>query len=210
MSSPAGERPGRVPGRPVPTRGRPRSRAIDDAALAAARELLAELGWDQTTMVAIAERAGVGKPALYRRWPSKTHLVFEAVFGWMNAYAPTAEAADLDDWIRRGFTYTLDLFAKPEVRAALPGLMAALRDHPDLRVSLWREFGSPGLVMLAEELRRDGASEAAARQDAATILSIIIGSSMLVQILGDGTNDPAIAERLAELIDPRAGRREQS
>ncbi|WP_068273248.1 TetR/AcrR family transcriptional regulator [Aldersonia kunmingensis] len=206
MSSPADERSGRAPARSGPARGRPRSRAIDDAALAAARELLAEVGWDQTTMVAIAERAGVGKPALYRRWPSKTHLVFEAVFGWMDAYAPTAEATDLDDWIRRGFTYTLDLFAKPEVRAALPGLIAALRDHTDLRVSLWREFGSPGLVMLADELRRDGANEDEARRDAASLLTIIIGSSMLVQLLGDGTNNPEIAERLTEMIDPRAGR----
>ena len=37
------------------------SQAVSAAALAAARELLAERGWEQTTMVAIAERAGVGR-----------------------------------------------------------------------------------------------------------------------------------------------------
>jgi AcrR family transcriptional regulator len=206
MSSAADESPDSVAARPIPARGRPRSRAIDDAALAATRELLAEVGWDQTTMVAIAERAGVGKPALYRRWPSKTHLVFEAIFGWMDAYAPTADATDLDDWVRRGFAYTLDLFAKPEVRAAFPGLMAALRDHPDLRNSLWSEFGNPGVVLLADVLTKDGSSPADSHGDATTILSIIIGSSML-QMLGDGDFAPDLADRLAAMIDPRGGRR---
>src|SRR5438552_16672378 len=88
------------------SRGRPRDRAIDDAALRAARELLVEVGWDRLSMVAIAERAGVGRPALYRRWPSKTHLVFEAVFGWQDAPTPVAEARDADEWLRSWFAYT--------------------------------------------------------------------------------------------------------
>src|SRR3954451_15744561 len=100
-------------------RGRPRDRAIDDAALRAVRELLVEVGCDQLSMVAIAERARVGRPALYRRWPSKTHLIFEAVFGWEDAPSPVTDARDSDDWVRRSFAYTLDLFSKPEVKAAL-------------------------------------------------------------------------------------------
>ena len=76
---------------PKPSRGRPRDPAIDDAVLAATRALLVEIGCDQLSMVAIADRAGVGRPALYRRWPSKTHLVFEAVFGWQDAPTPALE-----------------------------------------------------------------------------------------------------------------------
>src|SRR5438552_5218971 len=110
------------------SRGRPRDRAIDDAALRAARELLVEVGWDRLSMVAIAERAGVGRPALYRRWPSKTHLVFEAVFAWQDDPTPVLDAPDSAEWVRRSFDYTRELFHCPEVRAALPGLMVSLRD----------------------------------------------------------------------------------
>jgi len=183
-------------------RGRPRDPAIDDAALAAARELLVEVGWDRTSMVAIAERADVGKPALYRRWPSKTHLVFEAVFGWMADYAPIEDATDPDDWVTRSFGYTLDLFAKPEVKAAVPGLMAALRDHPDLQASLWKEFGSPGVAMLAETLRSDGAGKSEAALDAQATMVLIIGASMLVRLLGDDDAN-AIAARLPDLLKLR-------
>ncbi|WP_255788354.1 helix-turn-helix domain-containing protein, partial [Mycobacteroides abscessus] len=94
-------------------RGRRRSSDIDVKALAAARELLVEQGWEATTMVAIADRASVGKPALYRRWPSRAHLVFEAVFGWT---APTPEmsaAAGVTDWVRQSCSYTAELFERP-------------------------------------------------------------------------------------------------
>jgi AcrR family transcriptional regulator len=194
------------PDRPRAPRGRPRDRAIDEAALAAARELLAEFGWERTTMVAIADRAGVGKPALYRRWRSKTHLVFEAVFGWMGEYAPIADATDPNDWISRSYDYTLELFGRPEVREAVPGLIASLRDHPDLQGALWLEFGRPGVAMLAEILRKDGASEADSFREASAIMTLIIGSSLLVQMLGGGSDARSITELLPRLIQPRPGR----
>ena len=150
-------------------------------------------------MVAIAERADVGKPALYRRWPSKTHLVFEAVFGWMSEHAPIADAADPDEWVTRSFGYTLELFGKPEVREAVPGLLAALRDHPDLQASLWREFGSPGVAMLAETLQNRGAGKKESALDAQAAMVLIIGASMLVRLLGDADGD-AIARRLPDLV----------
>ena len=43
-------------------------------ALRAAVELVAELGYAKVSMEAIAKRAGVGKPTLYRWWPNKASL----------------------------------------------------------------------------------------------------------------------------------------
>ena len=39
-----------------------------------------EVGYADLTIAAIADRAGTSKPAIYRRWPSKAHLVHEAAF----------------------------------------------------------------------------------------------------------------------------------
>ena len=60
--------------------GRPRDPRIERAALAATRELLVEVGYPRLTVAAVAGRAGTTKPALYRRWPSLPHLVYEAAF----------------------------------------------------------------------------------------------------------------------------------
>ncbi|TWP50153.1 TetR/AcrR family transcriptional regulator [Lentzea tibetensis] len=55
--------------------GRPRSAAVDRALTDATLALLDEVGLDALTLDAVAARAGVSRPALYRRWPSKLHLV---------------------------------------------------------------------------------------------------------------------------------------
>lgn len=60
-------------------RGRPRDPGRDEAILEAAVALIAELGYDRTTIDAIADRAGVGKPTIYRRWAGKTELVAAAI-----------------------------------------------------------------------------------------------------------------------------------
>ncbi|MBX3286481.1 MAG: TetR/AcrR family transcriptional regulator [Actinobacteria bacterium] len=57
---------------------RPRQRDIDDRLVAAWRELAADRPYGAITMEAVAERAGVGKPALYLRHPTKAHLAFAA------------------------------------------------------------------------------------------------------------------------------------
>ena len=59
--------------------GRPRLVDADAAILAAARELLAERGWDGMTLGDVAARAGVAKTTLYRRWPGKAELVVDAM-----------------------------------------------------------------------------------------------------------------------------------
>lgn len=57
---------------------RPRDTRIDDGLIAAWHALAAEQAYDDITMEAIAARAGVGKPALYRRFPNKAQLAFVA------------------------------------------------------------------------------------------------------------------------------------
>ncbi|GAA1963478.1 TetR/AcrR family transcriptional regulator [Agromyces allii] len=63
---------GRSPGR---GRGRPRNAEADLAILDATRDLLVADGYDALTMQAIADRAGVARQTVYRRWPSKSRLV---------------------------------------------------------------------------------------------------------------------------------------
>lgn len=58
--------------------GRPRDAGAREAILDATLELLAERGFHATTMDAIAERAGVGKNTIYRRWPAKADLFIDA------------------------------------------------------------------------------------------------------------------------------------
>jgi AcrR family transcriptional regulator len=60
-------------------RGRPRSEVARQAILEAARALLAEGGPGAITMEAVATRAGVGKPTVYRWWPDRHAVAMAAL-----------------------------------------------------------------------------------------------------------------------------------
>jgi AcrR family transcriptional regulator len=56
-------------------RGRPRDEGADDKILDAARVLLAEAGFAAFSVDVIAERTGIAKTTIYRRWATKGALV---------------------------------------------------------------------------------------------------------------------------------------
>jgi AcrR family transcriptional regulator len=69
---------------PARPRGRPRDARAGRAIIAAALELLAEHGVAAVRMDDVAERAGVGKATIYRRYRSKDELVTDAVGSIVN------------------------------------------------------------------------------------------------------------------------------
>jgi len=74
-------------------RGRPRNPAVDEAALAATLELLDEHGYAGLRVDDVAERAGIGLGALYRRWANKQELVLAA----LKSATPVVDAKNSDD-----------------------------------------------------------------------------------------------------------------
>jgi AcrR family transcriptional regulator len=73
-----------------PKRGRPRSEAAQERALAVAREILLAEGFGRLTMEAVASRSGVSKPTLYRHWANAQQLA-------MAALVPPTEVAGAHD-----------------------------------------------------------------------------------------------------------------
>jgi AcrR family transcriptional regulator len=115
--------------------GRPRSPATDAAILEATRAALVDLGWSKLTMGEVAERAGVAKTTLYRRWAGKNELVVDAVavlFDELVLPDRGSLAADVEGVVRQ-FAALLE---RPETKTALMAVVAeATRDEP-LRVRI--------------------------------------------------------------------------
>jgi AcrR family transcriptional regulator len=111
---------------------RPRSAAADRAILRAARAALVELGWSGLTMSDVAERAGVAKTTLYRRWGSKNDLVVDAVavlFDELELPDRGSLRADAEGVVL-SFGALLD---RPEAKTALMALVAEATRDPALR-----------------------------------------------------------------------------
>lgn len=76
---------------------RPGGRAarVRAAVLAATAELLDEVGYESTTYDEIANRAGVHKTTVYRRWPSKPELVSDALDLHSEQHVPVPDTGAL-------------------------------------------------------------------------------------------------------------------
>ncbi|WP_020577690.1 TetR/AcrR family transcriptional regulator [Actinopolymorpha alba] len=76
-------------------RGRPRDAAADTRIRGAAADLLLERGFERVTVQDVAERAGVGKATVYRRWPSKEALAYDALAGLIGVELATQDTGSL-------------------------------------------------------------------------------------------------------------------
>ncbi|MEO3758622.1 TetR/AcrR family transcriptional regulator [Mycobacterium sp. B14F4] len=180
--------------------GRPRDKRIDSAVLSATVELLGETGYAELTVDAIARRAGTSKPAIYRRWPGKAHVVHEAVFpvGAATELPDTGSLpGDVRDMVRR----TAAVLTTPAARAALPGLVGEMAADPALHTALLERFAdvlSRGLTdrLDAAVSRGEVRSEVAA----ADLVEAVAGMTFLALITrGEGLDDAWI-DRTAEFI----------
>ena len=82
------------------SRGRPRNPANDAAILNAARDILATHGFDALTFEAVAQAAGISRVSIYRRWPSKAHLVNEIANRGNEQFPDVIEEQGLEGEVR--------------------------------------------------------------------------------------------------------------
>jgi AcrR family transcriptional regulator len=188
--------------------GRPRDPRIDRAVLRATVELLGETSYPGLLVSAIAERAGTSKPAIYRRWPSKAHLVHEAVFP-IGAATAIPDSGSLPEDLREMVRRAMAFLTTPAARAALPGLVGEMAADPTLHSALLERFAGiigGGLAELLEraaargEVRGDVTAAELASQLTEAIAGItLMGLLTRVTGLGSGLGDPWV-DRTTSLL----------
>jgi len=180
--------------------GRPRDKRIDAAVLQATVDLLGEIGYADLAVDAIARRAGTSKPAIYRRWPSKAHLVHEAVFpiGYAMTLPNTGSVAgDVREMLRR----TVAVLTIPAARAALPGLVGEMAADLTLHAVLLERFGDILFRGLADRLE-DAVARGEIRPEvtAADMVEALAGPTLFALLTRGAALDDSWVERTAALI----------
>lgn len=180
--------------------GRPRNRAIDDAVLRTTVALLSQSSYADLSLDVIAARAGTSKPAIYRRWRGKAHLVHEAVFP-IDATTAIPGTGSLDDDVREMIKRTLSVLSTPAARAALPGLIGEMASDPTLHSALLERFGDILVRGLNDYLQaairrgdvRDGVT-------ASELAEAIAGMTLLALITRGANVDDRWIDQTARLI----------
>ncbi|WP_433225153.1 TetR/AcrR family transcriptional regulator [Microtetraspora malaysiensis] len=109
--------------------------------LQAAVDLCAERGYNAVTMEAIATRAQVGKPTLYRWWPSKGTLFLDALterFG--EPYFQVGDTGDLVADLRNWLHGIAELFLDPVMSDLVAGVAGTAQHDPELAAILHQQM----------------------------------------------------------------------
>src|SRR4051812_43421090 len=111
-------------------RGRPRDPETDRRITAAAAELMLQRGFDRTTVDDVAARAGVGKPPVYRRWPSKEDLAVAAMETLYSTEMPEPDTGSIRTDLAESYRAVLMFVNTPEGAAFLRTSIAeSVRDE---------------------------------------------------------------------------------
>jgi len=133
--------------------GRPRDTRRDEEILTAVLRLLDDTSYSELTIAAIARDAGVGKPTLYLRWPSKAAVVADAVVRVMSA-DPFPDLGDVRSDLVAGLREIIHRFATTVAGHVLPGLVADLHDDPALLAAFDERYFQPRRRSIRAALQR--------------------------------------------------------
>ncbi|MEU8069756.1 MULTISPECIES: TetR/AcrR family transcriptional regulator [unclassified Micromonospora] len=132
--------------------GRPRSTRADEAIIDAALDLLAEGSTVESLSIeAIANRAGVGKATIYRRWPGKDALLLDALRTLKGPAPRTAGRSVRDDLVV--LVGAVGQHADPRVRKIMPCLVPEVNRSSAHRQAYEAIIG-PRRAAMREVLRR--------------------------------------------------------
>lgn len=201
-------------GQPMRTSQRARNpgrldRSLDAAILDATLTGVAEVGYERLSMDDVASRAGVGKAAIYRRWPSKAVVVADAIAHWRRRLGPVeppdtgslrgdiealvAAAPDLDD-------------ADSQMIRVVVGVATAAMHNPVLAAALDDlVLSTPRQVIRAVLDHAVARGEIPAGRDHSLIPDAALGLNVLRVITGRPIDRVYVRRVLEDVILPLAG-----
>jgi AcrR family transcriptional regulator len=125
------------PAPPEHSLGRPRDERIDTEVVSAVLSVLQSRGYGAVTIDGIARKVKRARTSLYRRWPSKRHLVAYAVVSEMGDN-PAADTGRLREDLQAAVGTLRSAFAGP-LGQALAGLVADMAEDPKLAQTIRQE-----------------------------------------------------------------------
>jgi AcrR family transcriptional regulator len=180
--------------------GRPREVRLDGAILAATLELVAEVGIHDFRMDDVAERAGVGKAAIYRRYRSKDELVTATVAALVSEITVPDTGSTREDLLAL-MRDAVEVYRDPVKAGVMPSLVGAMPQRPELARAIRDGFLARRRAALRAVLDR-GVARGDLRADLDVELALdVLGGALFYRLLvTGGPIDADLAEGVAELI----------
>lgn len=150
--------------------------SVTDAITNAAAGELVRHGYTRLTMDGVARSAGVGKSALYRRWPSKLEMVVDLLAQLSVPTGPAPDTGTLRGDIRALLQKTADWLADAQIHAVLPGLIAESTTNPALAEATRQHVTQPRLAWAHVVLQRAHERHELAAEDIPVLTDLLVAT----------------------------------
>ena len=173
--------------------------------LRAVSEILMEVGYDGLSVDEVAARAGVHKTTVYRRWPTKPELVFDAVSEHSAEVVPVPDTGSLRHDLQ---TLAREVVANIGTEGGARrsrSIVAAAATSDQLAVTMqafWAERLAASAPIVERAIER---GELPPDADPNLIIESLIGPLWIRLLLTGEPITDDLADRVAELVSTGAG-----
>jgi AcrR family transcriptional regulator len=178
--------------------GRPRAPFLAESVINATIELLAESGVEGATIDAIATRAGVGKPSIYRRWASRDDLIADVVLRAADRDIPVPDTGSVRGDLLGLLRSAIDALSESLGRASV-ALVAYAVSHPEIGADAPPMQVRRQTTRIVVE-RAVARGELPADADADQILDLLIAPVYLTLLVRRGPLDALDAVAIVDTI----------
>lgn len=167
--------------------GRPRSTQSHRAILEATLEVFAEEGLQGLSIEAVAERAGVGKTTIYRRWTLKEDMLKEAL-DLFHESIPLPDTGNIRDDLLYMTTKARAVFSGDSLVGKLVlKLIAEIKTNPEIYRVFSEKLIEPRIRLLRQIVERaQQRGELRADLDVMSVLYLIFSSLIYTHLFSDG------------------------
>lgn len=176
-----------------------RSARVRQAVLQATVQTVAERGADAVNIAEIARQAGVHDTSIYRRWPTKEHLIFDALLDYSVAQLPIPDTGTLRADLS-AFASLIASYAATPIGQALLKAMAVTDDDAALaagRAQFWQFRLDQARAMIDRAITR---GELRADTDPALAIELLIAPLHFRLLLSRQPIDERISGQLIDLL----------
>ena len=166
-----------------PARGRPRDAALDRRIAEAALDVLAESGIAGFTIEAVAQRAGVGKAAIYRRYSGRDDVVSAALDQMRDDLPAVAGEGTARERLEASLAFIRTPMTQTRGGRVMAQVISAGAQHPDFLAVFYDRVLRPRrgtLVSILREGVAEGWVDPDADLDAAATL--LVGPMIFLKV----------------------------
>lgn len=185
--------------------GRPRDQLVDEAVLRAALELFSEYGIEGASIGQIANRAGVARTTIYRRWSSREDLLVNAIERTRNFPKQLVEGLEKmqpDELVNLIVEAGVDALTQTQFRKLAARLIGASPNHPALMSAYENKYMQPRRLAFIRIFEKAQAQGRLPQNTDVEILGDMITGTMLYYLLflPDERNEAKVRVYLSRLF----------